>query len=393
MASLHKKSIMKSCLLSALLHTGAIAAASVAPRESSSLLVDVAPDHPRPYVLPRFKGRAIKLTPSDIIRFAITANSSGGAFSMVQHNGKTSGWTVARPHVHERVHEHFYCLRGRAELWAQRNATGASHEARVASVGDYGSAPAGSIHTFQLVDPDTQLNHVFHPAGFEHLFEEFSIGDYESPVGSPYIPLSADPEPFGPLTPEVDAQLRSLDLIALTEEKYVPRRDLINGTASDVDLPWHNGPNTLPEDPMEPYFIAHNYGPAYLNTEIGYKVIQPLVTPVQTGGNFTMGTMILSPKLGNETATNVTLPHHFALEIQEGQLVLSVDGFDTASLLAGDVAFVPAETSFSFHATVPFTKFLYMNGGDQGLDQKLLEKSIPWEFPAYPPFAGFQGSS
>lgn len=384
---------MKSCLLAILLHSGVIAGASVAPRQSGSLVVDVAPDHPRPYVLPRFKGRAIKLTPSDIIRFAITGNSSDGAFSMVQHNGKSSGWTVARPHTHERTHEHFYCLRGRAELWAQKNTTGSSHEARVATAGDYGSVPPGTIHTFQLVDPDSQLNHVFHPGGFEHLFDEFSIGDYESAVGSPYVPLEGDPEPFGPLTPEIDAQLRALDLVAAPAEEYRPRRDMINGTAGDAGLPWHDGPNTLPEDPTEPYFVAHNYGPAYLNTEVGYKVVQPLVTPAQTGGNFTMGTMILSPRLENETATDATLPHHFALELQEGQLVLAVDGFDTASLLQGDVAFVPAETAFSFHATVPFTKFLYMNGGGQGLDQKLLEKSIPWGFPAYPPYAGFQGSN
>ncbi|KAH8776614.1 RmlC-like cupin [Diaporthe sp. PMI_573] len=385
--------IMKSCILAALLHSGVIASDHLAPRQSGSLLVDVAPDHVRPYVLPRFKGRAIKLTPSDIIRFAITANSSGGAFSMVQHNGKTSGWTVARPHTHEHVHEHFYCQRGRAELWAQKNVTGASHEARVATAGDYGSVPPGTIHTFQLVDPDSQLNHVFHPGGFEHLFDEFSIGDYESVVGSPYVPLAEDPEPFGPLTPAVDAQLRALDLIAAPAEEYRPRRDMINGTASDAGLSWHDGPNALPDDPTEPYFVAHNYGPAYLNTEIGYKVVQPLVTPSQTGGNFTMGTIILSPRLENETATTVTLPHHFALELQEGQLVLSVDGSDTASLLQGDVAFVPAETPFSFHATIPFTKFLYMNGGGEGLDQLVLEKSIPWGFPAYPPYAGFQSGA
>lgn len=133
---------------------------------------------------------------------------------------------------------------------------------------------------------------------------------------------------------------------------------MISGTAGDAGLPWHIGLNALPEDPTEPYFVAHNYGPAYLNTEIGYTVVQPLVTPAQTAGHFTMGTIILFPRLENETVTMVTLPHHFALELQEGQLVLSVDGFDTVSLLQGDVAFVPAETSFSFHATIPFTKFL-----------------------------------
>ncbi|KAL0943405.1 quercetin -dioxygenase [Colletotrichum truncatum] len=379
---------MKLYQLGALLfYHASLTEASTSP--SGNLLVDVAPDYPRPYVLPKFKGRAIKLTKSDIVRFAITTNSSDGAFSMVQHNGKTSGWTVARPHTHERTHEHFYCSRGRAELWAQKNATGANHEARVASLGDYGSAPPGTIHTFQLIDPDTQLNHIFHPGGFEKLFAEFSIGEYNSAVGSPYVPIPDDPEPFGPLTPEIDAQLRSLDLIAAPAEEYIPRRDMINGTAGDAGLNWHDGLNTLPDDPTEPYFVANNYGPIYLNAEIGYKVIQPLVTPTQTDGNFTLGTIIMSPKLENETKNTVTLPHHFALELQEGQLVLSVDGYDTASLLPGDVAFVPANITFSYFATVPFTKFLYMNGGGKGLDHHLLNNSIPWGFPAYPTYAGF----
>lgn len=367
------------------------ASASPSPRQtSSSLLVDMAPEFLRPYVLPKFKGRAIKLTQSDIIRFAITKSSSDGAFSMVQHSGKSSAWTAARPHTHERTHEHFYCTRGRVELWAQKNVTNSSHEARVASWGDYGNAPPGAIHTFQLIDPDSQLNHIFHPAGFEDLFIDHSLGEYDSLVGAPYVPISADPDPFGPLTPEVDAQLRALDLIAATAEEYIPRRDMINGTASDSNLPWHDGSNTIPEDPTEPYFIANNYGPAFLNTEAGYKVIQPLVTSAQTDGNFTMGTLIMSPKLENETASTATLPHHFGLELQEGQLVLSIDGYDTVSLLQGDVAFIPAQTTFSYHATVPLTKLMYMNGGGNGLDDVLLKKSIPWNFPSYPTYAGFE---
>ncbi|KAJ0385014.1 hypothetical protein COL922a_007223 [Colletotrichum nupharicola] len=362
----------------------AASALHIPRRQENTLLVDVAPDYPRPYVLPRFKGRAVKLTGSDIIRFAITANSSGGAFSMVQHNGKTSGWTAARPHTHEKTHEHFYCIRGRVELWAQKNITGADHEARVASVGDYGNAPPGTIHTFQLIDPDSQLNHIFHPAGFEDLFAKLSLGEYESEVGSPYVPIEKDPDPFGVLTPEVYEQLRSMDLIAASAEAFTPRRDLIDGTAGDAGLPWHDGPNSLPSDPTEPYFVANNYGSAYLDSENGYKVIQPLVTPTQTDGNFTMGTIVLSPKLDNQAPTTVTLPHHFALELQEGQLSLSVDGSESLSLLQGDVAFVPAHTTFSFHATVPLTKLLYMNGGDRGLDYQLLQKSTTWGFPVYP---------
>lgn len=369
-----------------------VAAAGLVSSVASTkpIVVDRAPEHVRAYVLPKFKGRAIKLSKTQTITFSITTNSSDGAFSLIQHNGKVSGWLIARPHTHKLTHEHFYCSRGRTELWSMKNATDGNHEARVASFGDYGNVPPDTIHTFQLIDPDSQLSHVFHPAGFEHLFDEFSLGDFDSPVGAPYIPDPVDEQPFGPITPELTKQFARLDLYAAPKEEFDPRRDFVNGSASDSHARWHNGDNAIPET-VDPYFVANNYGPKYLNTENGYKVIQPLATPANSEHkNFTMGTIILSEKLHNETASTIKLPHHFALQLDEGQLILKVDGYRSASLLQGDVAFIPANTTFSYHATVPFTRFLYMNAGAQGLEYQLLQKSQAWGFPSYPVFAGYK---
>ncbi|UNI19361.1 hypothetical protein JDV02_005547 [Purpureocillium takamizusanense] len=365
------------------------AAAVTCPGQNTSLVVDVAPEFPRPYVLPKYRGRAIKLTPSQIIRFSITANSSGGAFSLLQHNGKDSGWTSARPHTHRQTHEHFYCARGRVQLWGKKNTTEGSHEARVGTLGDYGNIPPGAIHNFQLTDPDTQLTHVFHPGGFEHLFDVYSQGEWATDgISSPFLAIPADDDPFGPLTPEVDELLQRMDLYAAPEEEYIPRRDFVNGTASDEEgLNWHNGTNQLPADPTVPYFVAKDYGPKYLNSQSGYKIIQPLATPDQTHGNFTMGTIIMSPKRANETASQAKLPHPFALQMEDGQLEISVRGYGSpARLIQGDVAFVPAGVPFTYHATVPFTKFLYMNAGAKGLDFELLKNSVQWNFTAYPSY-------
>lgn len=354
-----------------------------------SLVVDEAPSHVRPYVLPKFAGRAVYLTPSQPIRFSITANATGGAFSMVQHTGKASGWTPARPHSHRLSHEYFYCARGRIQVWGQgSDAALDEQEARVGTVGDFAAMPPGAIHTFQLTAPDSQMTHIYSPGGFEHLFEVFSGGDYRSDVGAPYPPDWEDAEPFGPLTPEIDEQLRALDLYAAGEDVFYPRRDFVNGTAgSDESLKWHDGNNTLPDDPTDFYFIAKDYGPKYLNTSpksSGYTVIQPLVTP-QQNSEFTVGTLTLSPKPANGSAVAVTLPHPFALQMEEGQLALKISGFPlTEYLLSGDVAFIPANVSFEYHATVPFTRFLYLNAGDRGLDYHLMEESIPWGFPTYP---------
>lgn len=168
--------------------TDCAVASSLKSSDEVTLIVDEAPNHIRPYILPKFAGRATYLTPSQPIRFSITTNSTGGAFSVVQHSGKVSGWTPARPHTHRRTHEFFYCSRGRIQVWGQKNVTGAGQEARVGTVGDFAAMPPGSIHTFQLTAPDSQMTHIFYPGGFEHLFDVFGKKPYESELGAPYPP-------------------------------------------------------------------------------------------------------------------------------------------------------------------------------------------------------------
>ncbi|OTA08602.1 quercetin 2,3-diohypothetical proteingenase [Trichoderma parareesei] len=356
------------------------------PSSSYPLVVDIAPSHLRPYILPRYAGHAIKLTSSgQIIRFSITANSSAGAFSLVQHAGKATGWTSARPHTHRRVHEHFYCTKGRVELWTKKNVTDAVDEARVLTQGDFGTAPPGTIHTFQHTDPDSQLTHIYNPGGFEELFQVFSLGDFESPHGAPYELVEEDQRPFGDATPEQEAQLNSLDLWIAKADVYVPRRDFVNGTAGDPRFNWHDGNNSLSSDPTDPYYIAKDYGPKYLNSENGYKVIQPLLTASQTPfRNLTVGTITLSPRRKGEKANVVRLENHFAMQMDEGQLALTIQGYERELLLQGDVAFIPAGTRFEYFATVPFTKFLYVNAGERGYADELLERAVPWDFPVYP---------
>lgn len=358
------------------------------------IIVDRAPDHLRAYMLPRFRGRHIRLTKTQTVTYSITANSSDGAFTLVQHNGKVSHWLNARPHTHKRTHEHFYCTRGRCGMWSKKeNSTTATDEARIGSFGDYGNVPPDTMHTFELLDPDTQLTHVFHPAGFEQLFEYVNLGDFESEVGAPFNLEAADEQPFGPMTDELRRAYEPLDLYAVPEEIYVPRHDFLNDTAGSLSLPWHNGTNQIPESATEPYYIARDYGPKYLNFDkgFGYKIIQPLTTPKQTAyGNFTMGTVTMSSMLHNETASTANLPNHFALQMLDGFLELKIQGYKPTHMIQGDVAFIPANTTFEYSTRVPFTKFMYLNAGAKGLDYKLLSTSVPWGFVSYPVFAGYK---
>jgi quercetin dioxygenase-like cupin family protein len=160
----------------------------------------------------------------------------------------------------------------------------------------------------------------------------------------------------------------------------------VNGTAGSGN--WHDGANELADDGYTPFFVAKNFAQKYLNYENGYKLLAPVQKGPQSGGNFTMGTLTLSAKASNETANTITPKQPVAVQLEEGQLSVEVDG-ESAQLIQGDVLFVPGDTTFSYYATVPVTKFLYVSGGADGFDYDLLQNSVEWDYAVYPTYAGY----
>ncbi|KAL0264601.1 hypothetical protein SLS55_000551 [Diplodia seriata] len=379
--------------LSSLLAVGSAAPAARAA-EDSSLIVDTAPQYLRPYVLPKFAGQAVAVG-QQIYRFSVTGNSSAGAFTLMQTNAPDSTSLGVLPHIHKAHYENFYCTKGRVQLWAKTNATG--ENARILTPGDYGAVPHNTIHTFQITDPDTQLTGVIQPGGFEQLFIAIGDGAYNSSTGSAFVPAAASntssSSGAGSSASMISA-LESFDVFAQLD--FSPRYDFVNGSASSSASSaskWHDGANTLAKDAHTPNFVAKGYGPKYLNVDDGvYRVVQPLVTGTQSADNFTMGTITMSPLLANQTAAgtaqqNLTQP--LAFQMEEGQLVVAIDGYDSVNLIQGDVVFIPAGTPFTYHASVPFTKFLYVSGGGDGLDYQLMQKSVSWDYTTYPTYAGY----
>jgi hypothetical protein len=64
-------------------------------------------------------------------------------------------------------------------------------------------------------------------------------------------------------------------------------------------------------------------------------------------------------------------------------LSLEIEG-ETVSLIMGDLAFIPGNTTFSYWSNVAFTKFMYVSAGAKGLDQELLSKAEGWDYPVFP---------
>ncbi|KAH8894479.1 RmlC-like cupin [Thozetella sp. PMI_491] len=319
-----------------------------------------------PYALK--KGSGIKLGENT---FPVTGNSSGKAFCILNTNTGSSAGAEVFPHVHKKTYENFYAVKGRIQLWGQNLdsflANTSIQQTRILSQGDIGAIPPNTIHTFTLLEPDTQLTGVLVPGGFEEFFFHMNLNPNQSS-----LPGAGGFDRDGLASWDVYPQL-----------DFVPRRDVVNGRGGAGN--WYDGPNSLPPDMSAPIWVAKNYGPKYLNSEHGrYQIITPLVTRQQTNNTFSQGTITVSPYRFGENPPAVNSTVATAMMLEEGQLQVKVDGYEPASLIDGDVVFVPANVSFTYSATAEFTKFMYVTGGVGGLDGQLIGKGQTWNSAFYP---------
>lgn len=251
---------------------------------------------------------------------------------------------------------------------------------------------------------------IIQPGGFEELFYALANANHTPSTFSPYAVTDANAYDAEGSSPDgsVLSALEAFDVYGMLG--YAPSRALVNGSysATGAATGWHEAAHVdaLGADAKTPYFVAKDYGVKYLNDEAGfYQIVQPLVTPTQSAGNFTLATVILSQKLGNETAMAVVgngtaavasgssasgktaLTGHSAFEVLEGLFVVEMSG-ETLYMATGDVVFIPAGTAFSYYSLVPFSRVLYISQGAGGLDTRLIANGQSgWEYPTWPSFA------
>ena len=344
---------------------------TVVSAEAPSLWVATTPQSPIPYALK--KGNGVQLGDNT---FPVTGNSSGGEFCIMNTNdagiplGSVLG--LLFPYVHKKTYENFYASKGRVQLWGQNLASylgnTSTQQTRTLSQGDFGGIPPGTIHTFILLEPDTELTGVLVPGGFEEFFFNMSMGGGDNST----LPGSGGFNTAGLAKWDVFPQM-----------DFIPRRDVVDGREVNGSGHWYDGPNSLPADESAPIWVAKNYGPKYLTTDGGrYHIVAPLVTGLQTNNTFSQGTITLSQFSGTPPIVNYTVATAFLL--QEGELEVTVAGYSPVRLIDGDVLFVPANVSFSYNATADFTKFMYVTGGGNGLDAGLIAKGKTWNSAFYP---------
>ncbi|KAL4919256.1 RmlC-like cupin domain-containing protein [Aspergillus aurantiobrunneus] len=346
----------------------------------SDLYVDTAPSSPRPYVLPHYANSHAVTIGSQLYRFAVTGPSSDYAFTLMSTNAPASGSLGVLPHIHQAHYENFFSFKGRFQLWTQHGDGG--QQGRLLTQGDYGSVPRNTTHTFQILDPDTEMVGVISPGGFEDLF--YFLGtNHSSSTNTPYVPKPSNDSSSAGGSSEIISTLQRFDVYAQLDFK--PRRDFANGSAP-ASANWHSIDSTETSlgKPGEPYFVANNYGPKYLNARHGaYQIVQPLVTNTQSQDtNFTMSTIILSRQEGAAPVLNGSGASAF--EVLEGSLLVKIGKYPVARLETGDVAFVPPRVSFQYWSEASYAKVLYVGSGKDGVDTRLIAEGKDWGYPTFP---------
>ncbi|KAF2126739.1 quercetin 2,3-dioxygenase [Dothidotthia symphoricarpi CBS 119687] len=349
---------------------------------TTDLIVTTVPTHVRPYIVRAYSIDGLQLGPQ-VYRFPVTGESSGGAFSIISTAAAQSVNLGVNPHAHLTHYENFYCLRGRAALWASKDD---KTSARILTAGDYGAVPHNTTHTFQMLDPFVELTGVIQPGGFEKFFYWASQENYTSAFSAPFDSTMANATTPA-LSGDVADILISYDVHSTSD--FTPPTNFVDGVVelgNSTPAVWHNGANTLAEDAQTPFMVAKGYGPKYLaGNSSTYMIVEPFVTSKQSDGNFTQGTITLSQLGQTSRPTTYTLPNHTALEIVDGLVNVSVDGFKgTFSLVIGDVLFVPGGTAFSFWGAAAYSKVMYVGVGTDTLDSRLIAGGKSWDSAMFP---------
>ncbi|KAF9738373.1 hypothetical protein PMIN06_006108 [Paraphaeosphaeria minitans] len=361
---------------------GAVAAArGTAKRDNSSLIVTKVPDYVRPYAIHAYTLDGVRID-SQVYRFPVTGPSPDNAFTLISTAAPASSELGVLPRIHQAHYENFYALRGRFALWASKDNTTASH---IFMPGDYGAVPQNTTHSFQILDPFTEMVGVIQPGGFEALFYFLASANYSSETYAPF-PQGSFTSPGGDA--ETIGKLQEFDVWA--QLQFSPPMGFdANGTSGDGGAVWHNGINELASDSTTPFFVANGYGRKTLAPasaeKASYAIVEPFITATQSDGIFTEGTITLSRLPSSSQPQTWELPWHTALEVVEGLVGVMVEGYvEELSLSVGDVVFVPGNTTWSLWGKAAFLKVLYVGLGKVTEDSRLREVGREWGSVVWP---------
>lgn len=349
----------------------------------SPLIVNQAPNSPRPYVIPHLGGAGINFN-GQILRLLVSNESSGGALTFV---GSNSGFTVPVViHNHKEIESYYgtnrppphlsLCCSDTRALAVTKGSVDLFANADLGRTGfqnDFHVLSPGTNHTYRFRDYDSEVISGVQPGGIEKFLQAVS-GPYETTTNAPFDPFTATPVNSTAsliLAPRYSVGLAPFNTV---------NTDFLNDTTADGRATWHRTNQTLPGAQV-PYFLSSNMGPKFLARGLS-QVVLPLATAAETGGRALIATVNMRATQQRRPETRVFRDNQL-FRVLEGQLTLSMAG-STVNLIPGDTAWVPAGTRLQYSSSVAWTKFYAYATGQDCLVAALLRQAEPWVATTFP---------
>lgn len=174
------------------------------------------------------------------------------------------------------------------------------------------------------------------------------------------------------LIPKLIAATEKFDMIPVRDHPYV------------APQPWiSDGDNTLPTG-IEPYFLRDHSGPKWI---LGGILCRPLITETQSGGRFSIasleGSSLHEKSLVNKSKGLKFDKIHHCILVMDGAFEVSIEGRSAVNLAAGELVYIPSQTTFNFSFSSTYAQaYVFASGG--GIERIIRMLGKPYDQPTIP---------
>ncbi|RAL14276.1 RmlC-like cupin [Aspergillus homomorphus CBS 101889] len=290
-----------------------------------------------PYAIPQLEGERITI-PGSKGSFRILASSlqTNGLMSVFQSGAVLSD--APGFHYHNHAHDVFLVTKGFLKLWN-------GDKCRIMGPGDFAYVPPTVIHNPEMMGPHTETYGVVTPGDWVDFFRYVS-----EPYDGVLVPENDNRDLKSILIPKVMAAKEQFDVVF--QPHYQP-----------PELgEWTKDEEVLPEGPQG-YFLRANTGPKWI---FGGVMSRPFVTTTQSSGVCAISSIesskVYSDTILSKYMTFKSVDH--CLCVQEGTLIVSLEGQSDTEFREGETAVIPAGQAFALKFASRFVRVWSFTDGD-----------------------------
>ncbi|KAL3476845.1 hypothetical protein BJX99DRAFT_270197 [Aspergillus californicus] len=304
-----------------------------------ALFTNQPPSSRTPYAIPQLEGERITIPGSKgTFRILASSKQTNGLMAVFQSGAVISD--APGFHYHNQAHDVFLVTKGYLKLWN-------GDKCRIMGPGDFAYVPPKVIHNPDMLGPHTEIYGLITPGDWVDFFRYIS-----EPYEGVLVPESDNRDLKALLIPKVMAAKGKFDVVF--QPHYVP----------PALGEWDGDDEKIPET-QAPFFLKANTGPRWM---LGGVMSRPFITTAQSAGVCAISSIESSSVYGaganalGRFMTFESVDH--CLCVQEGTLVVRLEGKEDAEFREGETVLIPAGQAFALEFRSRFVRVWSFTDGD-----------------------------